>query len=1232
MSPPLRLIVTGMHRSGTSFAASLLAAWNIRMGDQLLAADRGNPSGYFEDVDFLELNRRILIACTPPDRGHRDWGWTESENFDAGQLPAHRPAAAALVAARDRAGHPWGWKDPRTSMLLDFWDDVLGGEARFLLLYRHPWEVADSMLRTGAGVWLTNPGYPARVWTQYNRRILDFHHRHRGRTLLVSANRMLRDPAAFVAAVRRHFGIEGDAGTISTLRVQDSFISLPDDDPLPRLWHHTNAEAMDLLGALDDAADLGNERCWETASRTTRGPVERPRLSVIIPCHDDGDYLIDAVASVERNAPAAELIVVDDGSTQPRTRQVLAALREAGHRVIEQPHAGLSAARNRGIAASSGDYFLPLDADNRLLPRFATEAIAMLDAEPATGVVYGDRREFGARSGDVAVPELDLPRMLWSNYIDACAVVRRTVWNEVGGYDVAFTDWEDWDFWLGAAGRGWRFVHLPWPTFEYRIRPGSLHHRFLRRSDYPSTLRRIYDKHRALVTAHESEILVAAHVERRQLFDDAALLRASRDGIQTEIDRLAIGSRELTGALRKIIAAADAELASIKPILAARDEELASLKSVLQAREEELAALRPVRSAATSASDPSPESSLTETTRIFTIIARNYLAYARVLAASLARHNRAARLCVIILDDPDRRIPPEPSFEIIRADELPFDPPSDLYTMAATYDVTELATAVKPWAFKHLFDRGASVVIYLDPDIEVFDSLGPLEPMTQEHGILLTPHITAPLPQDGKRPDELDLLLAGVYNLGFLALSATAARMFLPWWRERLRRNCLDNPSRGLFVDQRWIDFAPALFEPGILKDPGYNVAYWNLPHRVLRRDGDRILVNGRTLRFFHFSGFSPRTPHLLSKHQDGAPRIRLSDSPLLTGICERYAAALEEAGFADWCALPYGFAATAGGLPLDAWTRNALRRTYLEDEAGGGSPAFSNPFSPTGSDDVVERLLRPSPHAPGVPAYLGEIWNARADLRIAFPHIDSTDAERFLDWVRTQGIREHDIPPQLIPPRRCEPETPAAPSTQRTAGVSVYGYAFTVGGTGQVADRTPEAFSASDQKETAAVTIEPIQPSSMEPSALFEAEALAVESLLGSPRPDLPSPMERLMTPLRRLVLRCIRVYWVQQRAIDRGLIAVMRTLRRESRRETALHAAMLQQQGSAQEQFGAASARMREELTHLAADMSAMQERISAIASLTPPQTRTKARPDGDRDHTAKTDNQLSHERQDG
>jgi glycosyltransferase involved in cell wall biosynthesis len=1057
MNPSRPLIVTGMHRSGTSFVASLLAAWNVRMGRRLVPADRGNPAGYFEDVDFLALNRRMLIACTPEENGHRDWGWTESERFDPEPLASFRDEASALAASRAGEG-TWGWKDPRTSMLLDFWSDLLGSEARFLLLYRHPWEVADSMLRTGADLWLSHPGYPARIWTQYNRRILDFHRRHRERTLLVSTNRLLRTPEAFAEILRQRFDVDADAQTIAALRDAESFVSPPDDDPLLRLWQFANREAMELLGALDDAADLGNARRWEPASRSGAPQrAEQPRVSIVIPCHDDGEYLIEAVASVERHAPAAELLIVDDGSTQPRTREVLAALTNAGHRVLAQPHSGLSAARNFGIAAAAGAYVLPLDADNRLLPGFVEEAVALLDADSGAGVVYGDRREFGARSGDVVVPEFDLSRMLWSNYIDACAVMRRSVWSECGGYDVEFAGWEDWEFWLRVAWRGWRFAKIPRVVFEYRVRPDSLQHRLLRANGYAAALRRLYGKHADLVSEHATRVLFAAHDEQQQLFENLEALRASRDEEIASIRSVLAARDEELASIRAVLAARDEELASIHAVLAARDEELASVKFVLQARDEELTALRSLQSVEPHAGISEP--ALTGATRVFTIIARNYLAHARVLAASLARHNPHARLQVVILDDSDRTIASELSFDVLHADELPFESTSDFFTMAAMYDVTELATAVKPWAFEHLFARGASVAIYLDPDIEVFDSLGPLEPLAREHGIVLTPHVTEPLPRDGKRPDERDLLIAGIYNLGFLALSAESAKTFLPWWRERLRFDCLNQPAEGLFVDQRWIDFAPAFFEPHILKDAGYNVAYWNLPHRVLARSGDRIVVNGQPLRFFHFSGFSPRTPHLLSKHQHASVRVSLSREALLAELCQRYGAALNAAGFAEQSAIRYAFETSIAGVPLDARTRRVLRRTYIADAAAGR--AVPNPFSPAAAGDVIERLMRPSPHAPGVPGWLGEIWSDRADLRLAFPRIDSLDAERFLEWVRMQGIREHNIPQHLIPP---EGPATAAPVPRRETlqpGVNVYGYAFAESGTGQIVRSVVAALSA---------------------------------------------------------------------------------------------------------------------------------------------------------------------------
>jgi hypothetical protein len=137
-----------------------------------------------------------------------------------------------------------------------------------------------------------------------------------------------------------------------------------------------------------------------------------------------------------------------------------------------------------------------------------------------------------------------------------------------------------------------------------------------------------------------------------------------------------------------------------------------------------------------------------------------------------------------------------------------------------------------------------------------------------------------------------------------------------------------------------------------------------------------------------------------------------------------------------------------------------------------------------------------------------------------------------------------------------------------------------------------------------------------------FETEAFAAESLLQSPRPDLPSPMQRLMTPLRRLVLRCIRVYWVQQLAIHRAILAAMRTLHRESRADSASQAALLAQQSDAHERTAAETARMREELAELTADMSALRERIAAITPAAEPRARQSVLSDAERIVRRETD----------
>jgi glycosyltransferase involved in cell wall biosynthesis len=203
----------------------------------------------------------------------------------------------------------------------------------------------------------------------------------------------------------------------------------------------------------------------------------KPTISVVIPCFNHGAFLGEAVQSVAQLKRAdVELIVVDDGSTDACTQNEMRKLKAAGIRVIQQENKGLAGARNAGIAASSGGYILPLDADNRVRGEYIERAIAILSTNPHVGVVYGDAEYFGIKGGRWTVGGFELARLLNWNYIDACAVYRRTVWEQNGGYDgtMPIQGLEDWDFWLGTVEHGWEFHYIPEILFEYRVAGESM--------------------------------------------------------------------------------------------------------------------------------------------------------------------------------------------------------------------------------------------------------------------------------------------------------------------------------------------------------------------------------------------------------------------------------------------------------------------------------------------------------------------------------------------------------------------------------------------------------------------------------------------------------------------------------------------------------------------------------------------------------------------------------------
>ena len=209
----------------------------------------------------------------------------------------------------------------------------------------------------------------------------------------------------------------------------------------------------------------------------TTTSIGNGKVTIVIPCYNHGAMLREALASVEqvRNANLLEVIVVDDGSFDAETVQILKEVAEAGYTVVSQPNRRVSAARNAGIRLAKGEFILPLDSDNRIRDVYLNDGVSRLRENPSIGVIYADAEYFGEKTGRWDVPEFDLSSLLRTNFIDVCALYRKALWEEVGGYDerMPWMGLEDWDFWLRVAACGGRFFHLPNIGFDYRVRADS---------------------------------------------------------------------------------------------------------------------------------------------------------------------------------------------------------------------------------------------------------------------------------------------------------------------------------------------------------------------------------------------------------------------------------------------------------------------------------------------------------------------------------------------------------------------------------------------------------------------------------------------------------------------------------------------------------------------------------------------------------------------------------------
>lgn len=273
-------------------------------------------------------------------------------------------------------------------------------------------------------------------------------------------------------------------------------------------------------------------------------------IAVVIPCYNLGRTVEEAIDSVlAQTRPAAEIVVVDDGSTDLYTRQVLARLGRPRVRVVRTPNRGLPAARNYGIRLTSGRYLVTLDADDLLDPTYLEKTAARLDAEPGLGFVSTAIRAFGAASYVWTPPPCNLINALTMGNAHPASMFRRRLWEAVGGVDESplMHGCEDLDFWISAMERGFQGEVLAEPLLHYRVRRDSMHHGAVTRGTYFGALEAILRKHRRTIENLGLEVLVAKERCLREREEHRKFLERNQAELTRELESV---ERELDAARR----------------------------------------------------------------------------------------------------------------------------------------------------------------------------------------------------------------------------------------------------------------------------------------------------------------------------------------------------------------------------------------------------------------------------------------------------------------------------------------------------------------------------------------------------------------------------------------------------------------------------------------------------------------------------------------------------------
>ncbi|EIT84617.1 glycosyltransferase [Fictibacillus macauensis ZFHKF-1] len=389
-----------------------------------------------------------------------------------------------------------------------------------------------------------------------------------------------------------------------------------------------------------------------------------------------------------------------------------------------------------------------------------------------------------------------------------------------------------------------------------------------------------------------------------------------------------------------------------------------------------------------------------------TVISSNYLSFAKALASSFLTHHPDGVIWVLITDGTKGEKDASGRITYVTVEQIGVP---NAASFCFRYGPAELCNALKPYLLTYAMKQHPDYrFLFLDADIYLYSPLQELEELVATHSIILTPHITSPLPQDQKIPSELDLIRAGTYNAGCIALrNDEHSKQFLRWWSDHLEHECMNDQKKGLFMDQKWLELVPGLFSGvHILRNKAYNAAYWNLHERKISRQDNQYYVNEQPLAFFHFSGYDYELQRV-SHYQN---RYKMTDSEDVRSLFEQYKRELQRFGYEQTFHEMNQTTIFDNGVAI----LPVVRKVYHAMEKTGHR--YHNPFQTTGEDSFYQKLIS---YIDGtmIPWVFYILYSDHVSFKAAFQSYRKKEEPALLASLRMQFLHEY----------QCYVETPEA-------------------------------------------------------------------------------------------------------------------------------------------------------------------------------------------------------------